>query len=146
MKTACRLLFLLSLTFADPFALSAADEKPETELTQKMDRMSAAFRKLRRQAADPAKNADSLAQVAILRETAEASAKLEPAMVATIPAERRAQFLAGYRAKMDELITAIGRLETALKANENEAAVKIIADLSALQKSGHKDYQAEDKP
>ena len=121
------------------------EKKPETELTKQMNKMNGAFRKLRRQAADATKNADSLEQVAILRKFTAAAAKLEPAKAATIPEGDRAKWVADYRAKMEEALVLIDKLEAALKAGENEEAGKIVADLYTHQRAGHKEYRAEEK-
>jgi soluble cytochrome b562 len=130
-----------------PAAPAAApkEKKPETELTKRMDKMNGAFRKLRRQATDAAKNADSLEQVAILREFATESTKLEPAKAAIIPEAARPQWVADYQAKMKELLTTIDKLEAALKAGQNEEAGKIVAELNSQQRAGHKEFRAEEK-
>lgn len=156
MKPLPRLLaFLLALLAASaagaaaeaPAAAPAApqEKKPETELTRKMDKMNGAFRKLRRQAGDATKNAESLELVALLREMSTASVKLEPARLATIPEAGRKQWLADYRAKMGELQAQIDRLEAALKSGQNEEAARIVQAIGALQKEGHKEYKTEDK-
>jgi soluble cytochrome b562 len=135
-----------SIAFAADAAPTApADKKPETELTQKMDKMNGAFRKLRRQAGDATKNAESLELVATLREMSAESVKLEPARLATIPEAGRKQWLADYQAKMGELQAQIDKLEAALKAGQNEEAAKIVQAMGALQKEGHKEYKTEDK-
>jgi soluble cytochrome b562 len=161
MKLLSRPLIIFVLLLAGP-AVFAADEapatpdtpaapvapkekKPETELTKQMDKMNGAFRKLRRQAGDATKNADSIEQVAILREFATASAKLEPAKAAAIPEADRKKWVADYQAKMGDMLKIIDRLDAAFKAGQNEEAVKIVADLGALQKEGHKEYRAEEK-
>jgi hypothetical protein len=154
MKPMFRLLVVLSLLPAGsalfaadeaPAAPAAKAEKPETELTKQMDKMNAAFRKLRRQATDATKNADSLEQVAILREFATASAKLQPAKAATIPEANRAKWVADYRAKMAEALALIDKLEAAFKAGQNEEAGKLVADLNTHQRAGHKEFRAEEK-
>jgi soluble cytochrome b562 len=156
MKSPLRLLAALSTLLLGSAVFAAAqeapanasapkEEKPETELTKQMDKMNAAFRKLRRQATDATKNADSLAQVAILKEFATASAKLEPAKAATIPAADRAKWVANYRAKMTETLANIDKLEAALKAGQNEEAGKLVTELNNQQRAGHKEYRAEEK-
>lgn len=139
------LLLAGSVAFAADAAPAAApkEKKPETELSQKMDKMNSAFRKLRRQAADATKNADSLEQVAILREYAEASRKLEPFKAGEVPAGDRAKLVEGYQAKMKEFQAGITKLEAALKAGQNEEAAKIVQELGAMQKEGHKEYKSK---
>jgi soluble cytochrome b562 len=126
-------------------AAPAKEKKPETELSKQMDKMNGAFRKLRRQAADATKNADSIEQVAILREYAAASAKLEPAKAATLPEADRAKWVADYREKIAELSATIEKLDAAFKAGNNEEAAKIVADLNTQQRAGHKEYRTEEK-
>lgn len=156
MKSLTRLLAALiallvaSAAFAADEALAAApaapkEKKPETELTKKMDTMNGAFRKLRRQAGDATKNAESLELVATLREVSAESVKLEPARIATIPEAGRKQWLADYQAKMGEFQAQIDKLEVALRAGQNEEAAKIVQAMGALQKEGHKEYKTEDK-
>jgi soluble cytochrome b562 len=141
-------LFTGSIAFAAdaaPAPATAADKKPETELTQKMDKMNGAFRKLRRQAGDATKTAESLELVATLREMSAASVKLEPARAATIPEAGRKKWIADYQAKMGEFQAQIDKLEAALKAGQHEEAVKVVQAMGALQKEGHKEYKIEDK-
>lgn len=130
---------------APPAAMAAKpkEEKPETELTKKMDKMSAAFRKLRRQAGDATKNAESLELVATLREYATAAAKLEPFKLTEIPEADRPKMLEGYQAKMKDLLATIDQLAAAFKAGQNEAAAKLVKDLGAFQKEGHKEYKSK---
>lgn len=151
MKSVTRLLASLTVLLAGSIALAAdpapaaapKEQKPETELSQKMDKMNPAFRKLRRQAGDATKNADSLEQVAILREYAEASLKLEPFKAGEVPAGDRAKLVEGYQAKLKEFQAGVAKLEAAFKAGQNEEAVKIVQELGAMQKEGHKEYKSK---
>lgn len=141
MKIRLLLLTILSAFVIAPF--SFADE--DTELGAKMDKMGSAFRALRRQVSDPAKNQDSLAKVAIIRENAEASLKLEPAKKADIPAAQQQQFVADYRAKMKEFIAVTDKLAAALKANNNDEATKLVGAMADTQKQAHTDFQKKKK-
>lgn len=156
MKSLTRLLATLTVLLAGSIALAAdatsapaapaaapKEKKPETELSQKMDKMNAAFRKLRRQAGDATKNADSLDQVAILREYAEASVKLEPFKAGEVPAGDRAKLVEGYQARMKEFQAGVAKLDAAFKAGQSEEAVKIVQELGAMQKEGHKEYKSK---
>ncbi len=144
-------ILLLAVLFAFPaVVLVRADgqKKPapdETELEGKMDSMSQAWKKLKRQAADATKNAESLQLVATLRSAAEEAAKLEPAKAADVPVADRAKFVAEYRVGIKKLIAALTQLETALQAGKNDEADKLVADIGALQKAGHKEFKRPDE-
>lgn len=121
--------------------IGAQSARADTELGDKMDKMGSAFRTLRRQAADASKNADSLAKVAVIKENAIASAKLEPAMKSDKPAAEQAKFVAAYQAKMKEFVALAEKLEAAFKANNNAEAEKLIGQMADAQKAGHKEFQ-----
>lgn len=138
------LLFSLACALVASPVVRAADE-PETELGAKMDKMSGAFRVLGRQVGDASKNADSLAKLKTIKENAEASLKLEPAMKSKVPAAEQKKFVENYQADMKKFLELCGKLEAALKANNNELATKICGEMKDSQKSGHKQYKKEDK-
>jgi len=138
------LVFTVACALASGPAIIAQDE-PETELSKKMDKMGSAFRGLRRQIADSSKNADSLAKIKIMRENAEASAKLEPAMKADIPAAKQQKFVDDYRAKMKEFMGLLDKVEAALKANQNAEAEKLVGTIADHQKKSHKEFQKKSK-
>jgi len=117
----------------------------ETELEVKMDELNGAYRKLGRQVSDASKNADSLKQVAIIKETATASMKLEPKMKAEIPAGEQAAFVANYQSKMKEFVADIGKLEAALKAGKNDEAANLMKTLKQSQEDGHKQFKKKKK-
>ena len=140
-----RLLFLTVVcALTAPVAVRAADE-PETELGGKMEKIGGAFRALRRQVADPAKNADSLTKVATIRENAQAALKLEPAKKAEVPAAQQAKFVADYQAEMKKFIEMTTKVEAALKANNNAEAEKLLAAMNDHQKQSHKTFKKDDK-
>lgn len=144
MKIRILLLSLICAVGTVPVALHAAD-KEETELGNHMDKMSGAFRKLRKQVNDAAQNAESLKLVATIKEEAAASAKLEPAMKSEKPAAEQAKFVADYQAKMKEFNGKVAALEAALKANNNTEAAKLVDELAAAQKKGHGEFKKKDK-
>ena len=110
-----------------------------------MDKMSEAWKKLKRQVADIAKNADSLQLIATIRVAAEEAVNLVPARAADVPAADRAKFVADYQAGIKKLVEGFGKLEVALKADKNEEAAKLVAEISALQKAGHKAFERPDE-
>ncbi|HEX2852152.1 MAG TPA: cytochrome b562 [Opitutaceae bacterium] len=138
----CALTSLPVLRAEDGAPKAAAKE--ETELDHVMDRLNKAYGKVRRQVSDATKNADSIAQVAIMKEAAEAAVKLEPKWKADKPADEQAKFVADYQAKMKETIAQIAKLEEALKAGNNEEAAKIFGVVRDAQKAGHKEFKKPD--
>ncbi|MEN9631871.1 MAG: hypothetical protein RL077_275 [Verrucomicrobiota bacterium] len=137
------LLIATALVLAVGPLARAADA--ETELGAKMEKMSGAFRAVRRQITDASKNADTLAKLATIRENAEASLKFEPAKKSEIPTAEQAKFVAGYKADMKKFLELLGKVEAAVKANKNEEADKILKEVGDAQKAGHKQYKKEDK-
>ncbi len=146
-----RLLTLSLITALVALPILSAQEKKmapkddQTELGAKMEKLNGAYRKLGRQISDATKNEDSLAQVAIIKESAEAALKLEPAKKKELPAAEQAKFVADYQGKMKEFIAMTGKLETALKAGDNVAAAKLVDDMKNERNSDHKAFKKEDK-
>jgi hypothetical protein len=133
--------FACMLAPAMSFGADAKAAKEHTALEDQMEEMNAAYRKLGRQIADPAKNADSLKQTAIIREHATAAMKLEPIRKADVPAPEQAKFVADYQAKMKAFIAELGKLDEALKAGKNEEAAALLKVLKQAQEDGHKDFR-----
>lgn len=124
-----------------PAPPATAADSDETELDGKMSAMSGAFKKLRRQIADPAANASSLELVAKLLRGAEASATLSPEKTATLPEAEREKFVADYAAQMQAFIEEVKKLESALQAGDNTAAAASLKLLGDLQKKGHRTFR-----
>ena len=147
------LLTCLSLSAVTPFALRAADPAPapapdhgkseekHTELGDKMEKANSAWRKLRKQIADPAQNAASLELVATFRESLKGADQLTPEKAADIPEADRAKFLASFAESMKKLGAGLDRLEAALKANNNDEAGKVLKELGDLQRESHKAFR-----
>jgi len=134
-------LFLLTLVCSLAVGPGAIAAEPETELGNKMDKMGSAFRALRRQAADATKNADSLAKIAVIKENAIASMKLDPVKKKDLPAADQKKFVGDYQAKMKDFIALVEKVEAAFKANNNAEAEKLIGQMADAQKAGHKEFQ-----
>ena len=138
-------LSLLTVVFALAAGLVARAAEPETELGGKMEKIGGAFRALRRQISDASKNEDSLAKIAVIKENAQAATKLEPAKKDEIPAADQKKFVADYQADMKKFVELVTKVEAALKANQNEEAAKLVEQMGADQKKGHKAYKKDDK-
>jgi soluble cytochrome b562 len=139
----------LLLALLLPAALPAADlPKPDHEesaLDDSMSSMNSAFRKLRRQVADPQQNPASLALVAKLRAACEEATLGLPTKIARLPAKEQAAAKAAYVEKMQELITTVDKLATALKADKNPEAAALIKELTRLEEEGHKQFRTKKK-
>jgi len=118
-----------------------AEDSSPSELDDWMEQMNTAYRKLTRQIADPAKNVDSLKQIATIRDRATEAAKLEPKKKADIPAAEQAKFVADYQAKMKTFLADIDKLEAAVKAGKNEEAAALVKTLKQAQEDGHKQFK-----
>ena len=142
-------LSLLLLTSTATLPVFAADEgakpksaKPEeTELANAMSTLNGAWRKLRRQAADPASNASSLELVATIKVAATKSATLAPDLARDLPEGERPKFIAAYQQQMKEFLAALEKLQTAFTANNNANAGELIKTMSNIQREGHKEYR-----
>jgi len=110
-------------------------------MEKKMEKMNGAFRKLRKQVADPASNAASLELVATMQACAADAVKLVPAKAADIPEADRAKFIASFQDKMKSFQDELVKLAALLKDNKNEEATKLVASLAQLQKEDHKEFR-----
>jgi chaperonin cofactor prefoldin len=122
-----------------PSAFSA--EEKHTELENKMEDMAAAFKKLRRQVADPAQNAASIELVQKVIAGAKASVGLTPAKFSDLPEAERPKAAAEYKKQMEQLIHALQQLETTLKENKNAEAEELVKKINGMQKQGHKEFK-----
>lgn len=135
-----RALSVALLCVALPVFGFAAETKASA-LDERMEDINAAYRKLGRQIGDASKNADSLKQVALLRQHATEAEKLEPKKKADLPAAEQAKFVGDYRAKMKQFLADIAKLEDALKAGKNEEAATVLKSLKQAQEEGHKEFR-----
>lgn len=136
---------MLTLVCSLAFGTGAYAADKETELGAKMEKMGGAFRALRRQINDASKNEDSLAKLKTIRDMAEASMKLDPAMKADKPAGEQKKFVASYQADMKKFLAKVDATMAALKAGKNDEAAKLCGELGDLQKAGHKQYKKPDE-
>lgn len=130
---------LLAQPAPAPAPVTAQEEK--TELGDHMSQISSAFKKLRSQIADAGKNDSSLELIGTIRKNALASLELVPEKAADVPAADQAKFKADYVVRMKSLLVDIEKLETALKADNNEDAKAQIEVLGNAQKEGHKEFR-----
>ena len=151
MKTTLSLLALL-LAFSSPSAsvpLHAADQSQaqseDSELGDAMSAMNSAFKKLKRQVADPAQNEASLTLVSKLRKACVESTRHVPIKVGRLPAAEQAAAKLAYQDKMKTLIATVDELATALKAGKNDVAADILKQLHEQEEAAHKEFRAKKK-
>ncbi len=149
MKRRSLLLSILSIFLLLPyvnFAGSHEDgEKHEhTALEDEMDAMNKAWRKVRRQVADPSKNEDTVKLVMSMVKHAEASVELTPMRVEEVADADRDKWLKGYQKAMKENVKLLEQLAAALKKDNNEKASALVAKINDARKEGHKKYKPQD--
>lgn len=132
---ACVLALALSST------VHAQQDEEKTPLGKKMSAMNAAFKAVGRQVEDPAKNANTLEQLAIIETNAKAALTLEPEKKAKVPAAEQAKFQAGYQAGMKEFLATVDKMRAALKAGNNAEAAAVYDAMKGQQREGHKEYR-----
>jgi soluble cytochrome b562 len=109
-----------------------------------MDKVSKAFRKLRKQVADPTQNAASLELLATMQAALKQAADLTPEKADDVPADQRAQFMSDYKAGIQGMEDEFTKLGDALTAGKNDDATKIVADIFALEKKDHTSFRKPD--
>ncbi len=149
-------LLLPALSFAQPPAptppsgsaapgVAPADDDKKTDLEMRMDRMGKAFRKLRKQVADPTQNASSLELVATMQAAATEALDYTPAKAADLPADQQAKFVDDYKAGIKGMQDEFTKLSAALTAGKNDDAAKIVAEIADLEKKDHKEFRKPKK-
>jgi soluble cytochrome b562 len=126
-----------------PGAAPAAghDNEKKTELEMRMDRINKAYRKLKKQVADPAQNASSLKLLATMQDAVKEAAELTPEKAADLPQDQRAKFMDDFRAGIKGMQDEFAKLADALAAGRNADAVGIVGDINELEKKDHKEFK-----
>jgi len=93
------------------------EKKEHTKLELAMEDISDAWRKVRKQVADPASNGDTAALVAIMKKNAQAALELTPQRVEDVPVEERAAFVVAFKVEMRKFVGLLEKLEAALNEN-----------------------------
>ena len=130
---------VLALTFAG--TAEAQQDEPKTPLGKKMSAMNTAFKAVGRQIEDPSKNANTLEQIAIIEASAKASLTFEPEKKEKVPAGEQAKFVSAYQVEMKQFIASVEKLKAAVKAGNNAEATKIVDEMKAAQREGHKEFR-----
>jgi soluble cytochrome b562 len=126
-------------------ASAGKDDDQKTELETRMDRIGKAFRKLKKQVADPAQNASSLQLLATMQDAAKEAVDFTPAKAADLPEDQRPKFVEDFKAGIKGMLDEFSKLADALTAGKNEDAVKIVSDIDELEKKDHKEFKKPKK-
>jgi len=145
LRLALTLLLVLPATGVLRAQQKPAHKEPETELGKGMETFNGAWRKLRKQVADPASNASSLELVATVKAGLEKTLPLTPIRAQDVPAADRAKYIESYRTKMKEFLGLVGQLEAALKAGDNPAADALVQKMGSTQREDHQEFRRPDE-
>jgi hypothetical protein len=140
MKMKTLLTLIATLAFSVHFA--GADDTP---LGKEMSQMNKSLRLLKRQVADPAKKQENLELLAKIRKNTKASHDYEPAKAKDVPAAEKAAYIEKYKKQLDDLDKTFERLETAIKADNQDDAKKEFEKLTELKEQGHKDFAPDEE-
>jgi soluble cytochrome b562 len=126
-------------------AAAPADDDQKTDLEVRMDHMGRAYRRLKKQVADPTQNASSLQLVATMQNAAKEALEFTPAKAADLPADQQAKFVEDFKAGIQGMQDEFSKLADALTAGKNDDAVKLVAEIDALEKKDHKEFRKPKK-
>ncbi len=112
----------------------------ETPLMVEMEKIEQAENFLRRSIADPAKDAESLQQIAVAQQAILVSKLLPPKMAANVSEAERPKFLAEYRKGMAQLLIEFATLERALLDGDRDAAKAAYKRLHAMEEDAHAEF------
>ncbi len=121
------------------------DEEHHSELEDQMSAMNKAWRSIRRQIKDPAKNESTLELVAKVKASAQKAVDMTPMLAEEQKGADKEKFIADYSKSMKRMVGLVGELEAALKAGDNAGAEVIVGKLNDARKKGHERFKAEDE-
>ncbi|HEY5227605.1 MAG TPA: cytochrome b562 [Opitutaceae bacterium] len=124
---------------------AAPDDDKKTELELRMDRMGKAYRKLRKQVADPTQNASSIELASKMMAALKEAEDLTPEKAADLPEDQRPKFVSDFKDGIKAMENTVSKLTDALTAGKNDDAAKIVADMGAMEKKDHKEFKKPDK-
>ncbi len=133
------------LAFVLPATPTFAADGPESEMGESMDKISGAFRRVRRLVTNAENNAQTLELLATIRTEAAAATKHTPLLAAEIPEAARPKFVEDFKKRMTEFIAMVEKTEAAVKAGDNVTAAALVSELAGMQKAGHADFRKKDE-
>lgn len=135
-------LLLATLVLAIPTAAIAqeAGGRKKSPVKVEMERLDEALDAVGDYLKEPKGDAP-LAQIAAAQAALQESKKHPPGTLEQQPEEKRAEFLAAYKIKINETIRVLLDLEDALLQNKTEDAGKAMQALKELKKTGHRTFK-----
>jgi soluble cytochrome b562 len=121
------------------------DDDEKTDLEVRMDKVGKAFRKLKKQVADPAQNASSLELLATMQAALKEALDFTPAKAADLPADQRPKFIEDFKSGINGMQDEFTKLADALTAGKNDEAAKIVDEIGDLEKKDHKEFRKPKK-
>lgn len=125
---------------AFPTFLQAQADSP---LEGQMKILARGMRQLTQQVADPAKQQENIILLESLKKAVTDSKTLDPRKTASIPADKRENFLSDYRHELDELSGAFDQVEEAVKAGQYDKAKSLLATVNSIKKEGHGKFKVD---
>jgi hypothetical protein len=115
----------------------------DTPLGKEMEKAGKAMKAIGKACKDGKVTKDLASKVDDIKAAFEASAKLEPAKTADVPAAEKAKFVADYKAAMEKSIKELDALKAAVEAEKTDEVAKILEKLNAGKKQGHKAFKKD---
>jgi soluble cytochrome b562 len=133
------LLITLALLVFPTFLQAQADSPLEGQ----MKILARGMRQLTQQVADPAKQQENIVLLEALKKAVTDSKTLDPRKTASIPADKRENFLSDYRQELDQLSGAFDQVEEAVKAGQYDKAKSLLATVNSIKKEGHGKFKVD---
>jgi soluble cytochrome b562 len=133
------LLITIALLVFPTFLQAQADSPLEGQ----MKILARGMRQLTQQVADPAKQQENIVLLEALKKAVTDSKTLDPRKTASIPADKRDNFLSDYRQELDELSGAFDQVEEAVKAGQYDKAKSLLATVNSIKKEGHGKFKVD---
>ena len=142
MKLTSRAFLSLFIVVSSLLSVPARADSP---LGDKMEQMGRAFGQLKKQIGDAGKKDASLALVTKIKENAVAARSMVPPKAKTVPDTDRAEFISDYQAAMDDLISQLDKLATAVRDGKTEDQQKLLKSIEQSEQDSHVTYRKKHK-
>ncbi len=121
----------------------AERDKPKTPLGEQMSQMAKSFRELRRVINDPAQKEAAIKLVKDMEQDAEKAKTFEPEHMKEIAPDKRDEFVAGYKKKIDELLGNFDKLEGAIRDGKTDEVKAVLDEIQIDKRKGHEEFNPQ---